>query len=181
MNTNSELPQRKPTRYKGYDYTTLGMYFVTVCTQNHACALGKIYNDIVLTKMGQIAHACWVDLPNHYSNIELDKFVIMPNHVHGIITILSYENALREVLCQAAGVPSRTAPVKRYCLSEIVRGFKTFSTRRINQFLNTPGRAFWQRSFYDHIIRNDRDLQRIRQYIFTNPFKWLEDSLYMKD
>jgi len=121
-----------------------------------------------LNQAGRIVQDCWADLPNHYPNIELDEFVVMPNHVHGILVILDDEpHSVR------AGL--RPARTKRYALSEIVRAFKSFSSRKINSMRGTMGRPVWQRNYYEHIIRDERSLGRIREYIDTNPQRWSLD------
>ena len=104
-------------------------------------------------------------MASHYPHIEVDAFVVMPNHIHGII-----------VLNDNVGAGLKPAPTKRHPLSEIVRGFKTFSSSRINQINNTPGLSVWQRNYYEHVIRNEDEMDRIRQYILGNPMKWLEDE-----
>ena len=115
------------------------------------------------TEQSRICEACWVNLSKHYSNCALDLFVIMPNHVHGIIFINNMKNIIETGL----------KPVST--LSEIIRGFKTFTAREINRYQQTPGIAFWQSGFYDRIIRNDKELRYIRQYIQHNPMQWDND------
>lgn len=169
------------TRRKDWDYSSGGAYFVTICTKDRRHSFGEIV-DGVLAEKGQsrICAECWRDLPNHYSNCALDAFVIMPNHVHGVIII---DN---QIGCVETGLkPVSTDCVnKRHSLFEIVRGFKTFTARKINDFQNTRGQPFWQSRFYDHIIRSENDLFRIREYIANNPEKWNSDrnnpeNLYM--
>jgi len=113
-------------RLDGYDYSRDGYYFVTVCTWGHSMWLGDIRDDkMILNQFGEIVKYCWFDLPNHYRNCILDKFVIMPNHIHGILIINNDVGAGLK--------PARTYPIKRHSLSEIIRGFKTFSSRKINK------------------------------------------------
>ncbi len=126
---------------------------------------------------GAIAAWCWDDLPAHYPAVELDAFAIMPNHVHGIIVL-----AAPHPLAGAGFQPTPTdvgAPQDvGKPLSEIVRAFKTFSARRINEARDAAGVSVWQRGYYDHIIRNERVLVRIRQYIEDNPARWVTDQLH---
>ncbi len=166
------IHHRRSIRYKGYDYSQQGGYFVTICVHDHECLLGDVSDtEMQLNDCGSIAHDAWIDLPNHYPNVEMDEFVVMPNHVHGIIIIMDHDETF-------AGAGSEPAPtmVKRYPLSEIVRSFKTFSARRINELRGTHGCPVWQRNYYEHIIRNEKELIAIRGYIVNNPSKWSADG-----
>ncbi|MFH1032267.1 MAG: transposase [Chloroflexota bacterium] len=107
----------------------------------------------------------WKEIPLHYSLVNNEVFMVMPNHIHGIIVIQTTERA-----------GSKPAPTKHYPLSEIVRAFKTYSSRRINKLRNTQGMAVWQRNYYEHVIRGERDYQQIGEYILHNPAKWGDDS-----
>ncbi len=152
---------RRSIRLKGYDYSRAGAYFVTICAQNNGeCLFGDIVGgEMVLNDAGRVVQAVWDDLPNHYVGVELDQYVIMPNHFHGIVVL---------------GGP--VGP-KRHGLPEIIRGFKTFSSRRINAMRRTPGTRVWQRNYYERIIRDDGSMHRIRKYIADNPLKWELDLL----
>jgi len=166
---------RHSTRSPHYEYAQPGAYFVTVCVKGRKCVLSTIHNEETeLTSEGEIVMQVWQDLPVHYLHIELDEFVIMPNHVHEIIWITEDEPPT-----VGAGLkPAPTKDTKRHGLSEIVRSFKTFSARRINEHRQTTGTPFWQRGCHDHIIRDDRDLHQHRQYIRQNPLKWHLDEYY---
>ena len=119
-----------------------------------------------LNEIGETVKQCWDDLPNHYANCKLDEFVIMLDHVHGIVII---DN---EIGVEAGLKPASTNDhSKRHGLFEIIRGFKTFSSRRINKIQNSFYFQ-WQRDYYEHIIRNENELNRIRKYIINNPLKW---------
>jgi REP element-mobilizing transposase RayT len=157
---------RKTLRLKGYDYNLPGLYFVTICARARECTLGIVEEGRVhLSDIGKIVTKEWSNLLNHYPNIGLDEFVIMPNHVHGIIEITTGRGGFRNPPLQ-----------KQYGLPEIVRGFKTWSARKINEHQNTEYIPFWQRSFYDHIIRNEKELYAIRKYIRNNPLQWELDQ-----
>ncbi|MEI6222674.1 MAG: transposase [bacterium] len=151
-------PQRKNTRLKHYDYSQNGWYFVTICARSREHILGEIKNEeMILNENGKIIQTCWQQLPQHYENCILDTFITMPNHVHGIIQI---DNNL-----------STTSEKRKHGLSEIIRGFKTFSSRKINdreKFTHFQ----WQKSFHDHIIKDETRLITIREYINNNPLKW---------
>lgn len=174
MNDRIDRPARKSPRLKDYDYAQDGAYFVTICTQNRAHLFGTVVDqEMRLNVFGGIVQTCWDDLVNHYSHIELDVFVVMPNHVHGIVVILNESpvSANREGLR-----PSPT--MKPHRLTEIVRAFKSFSARRMNERRNTPGQSVWQRSFHDRIIRSEKECNILREYMLTNPARWQTDMFY---
>lgn len=177
-------------RLKNYDYSSAGAYFITICTKNREHFFGQIIDgQLQVTQQSKICLACWLDLPNHYVNCVLDAFVIMPNHVHGIVVIPApiVETGLKPVsttttttttttmmtMTSSLSPPKRSS--KQYSISEIIRGFKTFTARKINDLQNTQGRPFWQSRFYDRIIRDEGELNRIRQYICDNPLHWEND------
>lgn len=166
-------------RLKNYNYSSDGLYFVTICTHNRQLLFGNISNDkMVLNKNGAIVDYCWFDLPNHYSNMVLDEFVVMPNHIHGII-VIDNESMLRGVETGLKPVSTLASQekIKQHGLSEFVRAVKTFSARRINELNNSEGTKIWQSGFYDRIIRNDIEYNRIRNYIANNPENWNSDKL----
>jgi len=138
------------TRLQSYDYSSYGAYFITVCTKDRKCLFGNISDGLMnVNDFGKIVLDCWHDLPNHYANIILDVFVIMPNHVHGIIIIV--ETGFKPV--STSGKNNGTVTAKPYKhinhgLSEFVRAFKTFSSRRINAIRQTTGCQVWQLRFY---------------------------------
>ena len=128
-----------------------GYYFITMCTTGRTLRFGELRNEMmVLNKAGKAVESTWRDLPIHYPNLQLDEFFTMPNHFHAI------------AILEGQG----------HNLSEIVRGFKTWSSRRVNKILNSAGTPLWQRSFYDPVIRDERDLHSIREYIANNPLQW---------
>jgi putative transposase len=154
MVNNTKPQRRKSIRLQGYDYSLPGAYFVTINVHNRQKVLSSVVDDqIVLTDSGMIVTETWINLPDHYQKIEMDEFIVMPDHFHGIIVL--HKN------------------VKPNSISEIVRGFKTFSAKKINILKNNSGNCFWQRNYYEHVIRDEFDLNRIRQYIQENPLKWL--------
>ncbi len=175
---------RQSIRLKGYDYAQPGAYFVTICTHRREILFGQVVNgDMQLNEYGRIVEWTWYDLPNHVANITLDAFVVMPNHVHGIIIInlpaISVGAGSKPAPLSGAGSePAPTGPAvgpKPYGLPEIVRQFKTFSARRINARRGTRGVPVWQRNYYEYIIRTPAALDRIRRYIVENPARWHED------
>ena len=161
---------RTPTRLRGYDYTTPGFYFITICTFQREYLFGEIINSAMnLNSAGKIVQSVWENLPQRYSHVHAGEFIVMPNHFHGVIEITSVNMDIEKD--------------KKYGLSEIVRGFKAWSSRRINLVQNTAGVPVWQRSFYDRIIRDDFQLENAMMYIKMNPQRWEEDEenhLYVK-
>jgi putative transposase len=169
------LRTRKRTREPGIDYSRPGFYFVTICTKQKEEILGKVVGDsIELNDYGRIVEECWLDLPNHYRCCRLHEFMVMPNHVHGIIEIVSVE------IVGAGLRPARLDKTAGSCshptsLSEIIRAFKSFSSRAINQ--KYPDGLFqWQRSFHDRVIRDKGELTAIARYIIDNPRHWSKDE-----
>jgi putative transposase len=148
--------RRRSLRLQGYDYARAGAYFITVGTHDRIALFGEIAeNDMRLNQAGAIVKEAWANLTTHYQDIDLDEFVVMPNHVHGIIVLAD-------------------RPRSRHGIPEIVRGFKTFSARSVNEIQGTRG-ALWQRGYYEHVIRNETALNRVRGYIANNPARWAED------
>jgi len=174
------LPKRKHTRLKEYDYSNNGYYFVTICTQDKLPILSKITVGrgftpavIKLTKIGKTVQTQLLDLQNRFTNIIIEKYVIMPTHIHFIILISDYEtNTKQTASLLTAGVNPRPT------LTDIICVFKSMSTRICNQYDNVIGRKIWQSSFYEHVIRNKDDYENIWQYIEDNPKKWEEDRYY---
>ena len=161
---------RKSIRLKGYDYSREGAYFVTICAQNRECLFGEIVDDkMVLNKYGEIVKNEWQRTGDIRPNIETDCFVVMPNHVHGIINIR--RGVLQYAPTNGFKSPSQT-------IGAITRGFKSTTTKQINILRDTHGQCIWQRNYYEHIIRGEKDYNRIHEYIQNNPLKWELDSLH---
>ena len=125
-----------------------------------------------LNTYGEIVQSCWKDIPLHYPEVENDVFMVMPNHVHGIISI---HEVNPDRLGQVGRSGSKPDPTSRRPLSEIVRGFKTYSSRKINERRQSQGTPVWQRSYYEHIIRGEKEYSQIGEYIIYNPSKWEMD------
>jgi len=181
-NYNPEKHHRKSIRLKGYDYTSEGIYFVTVCTYNKECILGNISNGkMLLNKFGEIVYLCWKNIPTHFPNTRLNVFFVMPNHIHGIIHITRRGTAC----CAPTKAPAKeyhnskanvfNRPVKN-SLPVIIRSFKSAATKQINLLRNTPGITIWQRNYYERIVRDEKDLNQIKEYIINNPLKWELDE-----
>ncbi len=172
-----EILTRKTIRLTEYDYSSAGVYFVTICTENRHCFLSQIKenddsiinNEIPsskhygkLTQYGLIVDDCINQIQSKYSNVVVDEYVIMPNHIHILLYIQASEDE---------SIPS---------LSSIIAWLKYYSTVEINKIRKTPGRKVWQRSYYDHIIRNKHDYEVKARYIRENPINWYADKYFDK-
>lgn len=156
--------ERRYPRLKGFDYAR-GTFFVTICTHDKRRLFGEICaGSMKLSPYGEIATECWGDIPAHYRGVRNDVFLIMPNHVHGIVT-------LGDDGRRSGYKPDPTEPV----LSEVVRAFKSFSARRINEIRKSQWTSVWQRSYYEHVIRSEEEYRQIGEYILNNPSKWEAD------
>lgn len=169
--TDPNTHHRRSIRLRGYDYSLPGAYFITICTQDRACLFGEVVDrQMRLNDAGWMVQAVWNDLPHHYPGVDTDAFVVMPNHIHGII-------AITDAATVGAGLPrpytlrSATAPSPA-TLGQVVAYFKYQSTKRFNAAGGTPGVRLWQRNYYEYIICNDKSLNRIRDYIATNTVRW---------
>jgi REP element-mobilizing transposase RayT len=175
------MKNRKPNRLFNYDYSQNGMYFVTICTKNREELFGEIENGkIVLNDIGKIAQKCWLEIPNHFPHISLDEFIIMPNHIHGILEIINPEPVGGKNFCPlraSQDLPWQTKWARS--LSSAVRGFKIGVTKWCNE--NNHQYFLWQRNYYDRIIRNENELNRIREYIRNNLANWERDRNNLED
>ena len=177
MSNQSNERHRRSTRLKGYDYSRAGAYFVTVCAYGKACLFGEIENGLMrLNEYGEIVASEWMKSAEIRTEIEYGEFVVMPNHFHGIVHIhrnhADAADAERAYCHTPLRSPSRN-------VGAMVRGFKGAASRRINEIRNTPGAPVWQRNYYEHVIRNDEDYNRIAEYVVNNPQRWTEDSLHL--
>lgn len=160
-------------RCQAWNYSSPGYYFVTTCTTDRKHLFGEIADaKMHLNAFGNIVAGCWDDLSSHYLNMRPDAFVIMPNHVHMVINLIGGNPTI-----PIPGV-AVTLSERYHGLSEIVRAFKSFSSRRINQHRETHGKRVWQPRFHDRVIRNEQELKRIRRYIMNNPANWNDDRYF---
>ena len=171
MKYNSGIHHRRSVRLCKYDYSQAGLYFITMCTANRKCLFGDIVDGkMSLNNAGQNANECWWKITDHFPNTALHKFIVMPNHVHGIIEITVGAN-------NYSPLPPGTSKT----IGSIVRGFKIGVTKwfRINMpFEFSVGKPVWQRNYYEHIIRNEKSYRQISEYIQTNRLRWREDRYY---
>jgi putative transposase len=163
---------RRSIRIKGYDYSQAGAYFVTICTQDRKYLFGDIKQSRML--MNYVGHAvveCWNDIQTHFPHVELDEFIVMPNHIHGVAMISDVGARHAVPLPEQFGKPVSGS------LPTIIWSFKSAVTKHINELRQTPGSQLWQRNYWEHIIRNEQELNRIREYIRNNPMQWGMDRL----
>ena len=171
---------RRSIRLPKYDYTSPGAYFITICAYQHECLFGKVVGgEMLLNRLGQLLQSRWQAIPRYFSSVNLDDFVVMPNHIHGIVVIRNHRRVKSETVCgedvrrgEAFGCKSSDRPVNPApnaspqqpngtqpgSLGAIIQNFKSTTTRRINVIQQTPGNKLWQRGYYDRIIRNEVSL-----------------------
>lgn len=187
---------------RGHNYAAPGGYFMTLCTQGKRCVFGRIESGkMQLNPAGRAVHQAWLGLPERFPSLYLDAFVVMPNHMHGVLVFIG------EGLAPPADVAARTpvdavsidfaqssifapamvvgdpaeggaSPAPTGCpfaLGDVVRAFKSLSTVAVNRVLRRRGVQLWQRNYYEHIVRNGDDLDNIRRYVFDNPLRWALD------
>jgi REP element-mobilizing transposase RayT len=165
MTYDPNVHRRRSIRLKGFDYSSAGAYFVTVCTHERLCTLGTVADCAVrLSPAGDTVRQIWESLGDRFPGVETDAFVVMPNHVHGILTLVGVQFIAPGIRHEGQRTP---------LLGEVVRAFKAASTRLIR----TSGfeEFAWQRGYYEHVVRNETDLRRIREYIEANPMLWVDD------
>jgi len=159
---NPEIHHRRSIRLDGYDYRQDGMYFVTICTFQWECLLGEIVDgEMYLSTAGEAVQDAWDRLPARFPGIALDWFVVMPNHVHGILFL---------------GADPGIGDARPVSLGAVVGAFKSLAAIAANRVLAREGTPLWYRNYYERIIRNDRELHRIRAYIEANPANWAQDD-----
>lgn len=168
---------RRSIRLKGYDYTQAGAYFVTIVTRERELLFGEVINgEMRLNAHGRVVESEWLRTAEVRPNVELDAFVVMPNHLHGIL-IIRNDAQSRVGASRHVGASQRLAPTGPVAgsLGAIMAQFKSICTKRINRTRHTPGAPVWQRNYYERIVRNERELNAIRQYIRHNPARWADD------
>jgi len=173
---NPAIHHRRSIRLKGWDYRQPGAYFVTLVTEGRDLLFGDVANGAVaLAFPGTIAETLWLCLPQQFAHVRLDEFVVMPNHLHGLIWLTAKDEG---AVAPAAMTPEPAPPQPRLLpgsLGAILGNYKSLVTRRINAVRHTPGGLVWQSNYYEHIIRNGRALEAIREYIHNNPSHWERD------
>ena len=182
MGYNPNIHHRRSIRLKGYDYSQAGLYFITICVQDHVCLFGDIVNDeMVLNTEGIIVEECWMAIPEHFPNVVLHEHVVMQNHVHGIVELQRDNGAenilpLREnILNQQQAKRNEFQKMIPRSIGSIVKGFKIGVTKRTKDVFQI---SIWQRNYYESIIRNDESYEKISNYIINNPKNWKDDKFY---
>ena len=179
----SDTHHRHSMRLRDFDYSQVGAYFVTICTKNRQCIFGKIDQGMMqLNASGRVASAQWQQLSNRFKDLELGEWVIMPNHIHGILVITGRGEASLEkrstspdsIIKDASPLrPNGTVPGS---LGAIIQNFKSITSRKISAQVRNVKGSVWQRNYYEHVIRNDRELRAISEYIYSNPQNWEKDT-----
>ncbi len=169
-----DIHHRRSIRLRYYDYSQAGAYFITLCTQKRECLFGAVVgDDMRLSDAGRMVQDIWDALPGHYSCVELDCFVVMPNHIHGIVVLNGV--GAQFIAPNHDGATNSGAINRAPTVGEIIRAFKARCTHRINQLRDMQGASIWQRNYYEHIIRSESSLQETREYIANNPAQWAND------
>ena len=201
MPYNKNIHHRRSIRLKGYDYSQAGLYFITICLQDRKCLFGEIENgEMILNEFGMMAYQQWEKLPERFTNMVLDVFQIMPNHMHGIIMLTDTVGATLAVAPDdntntendavahddsivAIGAGASPAPTNTKTVGDIVGAYKSLVANNCLEIFKQkyPGEIMgklWQRNYYEHIIRDEQSYQRISDYIINNPKNWKDDKFY---
>jgi putative transposase len=175
MKYDPEIHNRRSIRLRGYDYSSPSAYFITICTHQKEFLLGRVLNgQMYRNTYGEIAEEEWFRSAAIRKEIQLDAWMVMPNHVHGIVMINPVVGAHGNVGAHRH-VPLQVPARRPRSLATFVGGFKGAVNRRINEMRRTPGAPVWQDNYYEHVVRNEDELARIREYIMTNPLRWMYD------
>lgn len=198
MAFNPEIHHRQSIRMPSHDYSRSGAYFITICCNARQALFGEIAQDhMMLNEAGLAAQHCWHEIPEHFPMAFLDEFIIMPNHMHGIIIIPERRGTAcraqninaecvraKNKIAECEGTACRAPTGEQFgkpiagSIATIIRSFKSASTKSINTSRNTPGAPSWQRNYWERIIRNEWEMQSVRQYIHNNPTRWQNDDLF---
>ena len=184
MTLSKSFPHRRTMRLPEFDYSQAGAYFVTIVAQDRKPYFGQVVDEeMVLNEVGKIVAEVWVEIPEHFLNVELGEFVVMPNHIHGII-VITVEATHANIVAARHAVPSQEDAIEKFgkpvpaSLPTIMRSFKSAATKKVHGSTNYKEGRIWQRNYYEHVIRNERDYQAICDYILANPLNWEKDGEY---
>ena len=187
MKFDPEKHHRRSIRLKGYDYTQSGAYYITIVSYQREHLFGEVVNgEMKLSRFGIVAKEQWEKLPRRFKHVELIEFVIMPNHVHGIIVIIDERRGTAEGAHNANASLTRRAPTDEFIerfgkpvkgsIPTIIRSYKSAVALRVNLMRGTKGLPVWQSNYYEHVIRDEKDLQAKCDYILSNPLNWEDDD-----
>ena len=169
MSYDPTIHHRKSIRYKDYDYSHSGYYFVTICTEHHKCLFGHITKShMELNELGSNVNDCWLEIPSHFPFVTLKEYVIMPNHVHGII-VINNQNDILNKLPKSGEIHGTSNTI-----GSIIRGFKIGVSKYANQDI-------WQRNYHEKIIRTEGMYEHIAEYIIKNPYNWKKDDFFIEN
>ena len=164
MTFDNKIHHRKSIRLRNYDYSQAGAYFITICVQNRECLFGDIVDDeMQLNNTGLTVKTIWQEIEIHYPQVELDEFVVMPNHIHGIISLR------RRDLGAASSAPT---------VGKIIRRFKSMSAIAVNKSLGRSLQPLWQRNYWERVVRDEKELHAMQEYIGNNSRQWELDKLH---
>lgn len=181
MNCDPKKHHRSSIRLKDYDYSTAGAYFVTICTFKRACIFGKILDgEMRMNGVGHVVKKWSLKLGDKFPSVETDAYIIMPSHMHGIVRIVGGDPCVRPDSGTAMEALHEEGARVGAPLPRIVQWFKTMTANQYLRLVKNPRRMsfpgrLWQRNYYEHVIRNETDLNAIRQYIEANPSRWQDD------
>ena len=193
---NPDEKKRRSVRLRGYDYAFRGFFFITICTHDKQPSLADIIDyQPQLSKIGQVVAECWKQIPEHFPRVRLDEWIVMPNHLHGIIVIRnpgSFPPPTSGDEGTACRAPTNLEALTAYetvfeefgkpvaaSLSTIARSFKSAVSKRVREELGTANLPVWQRNYFEHVIRDEDSLNKIRNYIWENPIHWNRDEYYL--
>ncbi|HEY1231741.1 MAG TPA: transposase [Candidatus Binatia bacterium] len=170
MDDSSRKTNRRSIRLRDYDYAQAGMYFLTICSYRRQLLFGHVVDGVIkLNKLGEIVCDEWRESANIRCELELDAFIVMPNHVHGIVGLKDLN------IVGATGRSPSASGLDKHSLGALVAGFKSAVAMRVNRLRGTPKAPIWQRNYYEHVIRDEESLSCIREYIVSNPAQWDAD------
>ncbi len=183
---NPEIHHRQSIRLKDYDYSQVGAYFVTICTWRGTQVFGEVKNSqMTLNGQGEIAYAMWLTLPRRFPGVELDHFVVMPNHVHGIVVRTERLTPEKQEATSKTSKDEmnkmqiyKASPYRRQMLCEMVRTFKGVTSYYVRRSDGGTRGFGWHRDYFEHVIRSAKELDTMRAYIVNNPARWQEDKLH---
>lgn len=185
MTLSKSFPPSRSMRLPEFDYSQAGAYFVTIVAQDRKPYFGQIVaGKMVLIAVGKMLADVWVEVPEHFPNVELSEFVVMANHIHGIV-VITVETTHANIVGARHAVPSQEDAIEKFgkpvptSLPTIVRSFKSAATKKVHGSTKYKEGRLWQRNYYEHVIRNERDYQAIYDYILANPANWKKDEEYL--